>query len=273
MVRAIGRILLSMFGVSLVVLPVFDNERASAQDCSINTPCELFEEDPAFPTGDVRSTLDATDFGVTRKQVTFDRAQQTAHIAGGSTLRTPILIDDFLTINGRCPGAFDSICGANCFGEVLRPDLVEDVTAGQNERDIFINEIFRVIPPVDVSHLIPTGTTEVRFTLCDSGGLAGNTNLFLVISQRPEPPRITREQCLAAADEQVAEVIRSCAQRFSLCPTAPIEPADCEAFALSLEEAVASEQRPECICNIGRITCLREGDEFVASLRASCPAE
>jgi hypothetical protein len=209
-------IILSLFGSCMILLSVIASVGAAGQDCSGSTPCALFEEQPAFSTGPTTTILDATTFdvqeqqfnapfpvkGESTKQVEFDRDSQIALIAGSSDGRKPIAIDNFMVINGECPDGINNICadrpGQSCFGDIIAGDLLLDLITGQEShivpRSTFINEVLERIPPVDVSNLIPSGNTEVRFTLCDFGSIAGNTDLFLVISDRPAPPDRDRDR-------------------------------------------------------------------------------
>jgi hypothetical protein len=87
----------------------------------------------------------------------------------------------------------------------------------QNDRDIFITEILNEVGPVDVSHLLPKGRTEVRFKLCDFGRIAGNTELFLVIRDRPQ---CSVSQCVADAQIAHAQALDQCAEDADACVAA-----------------------------------------------------
>jgi hypothetical protein len=159
--------------------------------------------------------------------------------------------------------------------------LEADVRAGREQREIFINEILEAIPPIDVSGRIPSGNTEVRFSLCDFGSIAGNSDLFLVISPRPQPPADPPpniEDCerdaLAARDGAV----RACevgVGGFESCVRLPgrfgEEPADCATHGCPA--VVPPELNRRCGCTIALTCCVNEAEaeygrqlEFCATL-------
>lgn len=213
MERTTGRTLLSLFGGSLVLLPVVGSEQAIAQQ-----EIRLFDEIPAessgFPT---TSVSEAGRFNVTNQEVTFDPDVQSAHISGGPDLLTPFAIDNFMTINGTCAGGVNNICAGrtddSCFGEGTNFFLARRLELGEIP-PLDMDAIFERIPPVNVSDFIPSGTSEVRFTLCDFGAVFGNTDLFLVIR---DVPQCSRSQCEMDAEGDRNAAIGQCVADAEVC--------------------------------------------------------
>jgi hypothetical protein len=133
---------------------------------------KLFNVNPTFSTGPQTSPAEAIPFASTSVLLSF-KAGDSAFLSSTPDGTGPIVIDNFLTINGvnTCEGVANQEFPDSCFGPFINPDLPAGVP---------IQNVLTPIPPIDVSPFIPIGTTSVLFELRDFGVLAGNSELFLV---------------------------------------------------------------------------------------------
>ncbi|WP_337286678.1 calcium-binding protein [Candidatus Methylomirabilis sp.] len=133
---------------------------------------KLFDATPTFDTGLNRPVAQARHFASTPAMLNFS-SSDSAVISSTCNGTDPIVIDNFLTINGAnaCLGAPGQLFPESCFGPFLDPALPIGVP---------IQTVLTPIPPIDVSSFIPVGKTPVLFELRDFGTIAGNTDLFLV---------------------------------------------------------------------------------------------
>jgi hypothetical protein len=169
-------------------------------------PIPLFFSRPVSSTGLVADIAQADDFasaginGVITLPIPFEEGD-TAVISGSqfdSSVR--IVIDNFLSINdpdfsgtgckgaNACEGVPDQLFGDSCFGGFI---CCDDPTTPQAETNpelgvgLDIRDVLATIRPIDVTRFIPHGSQTVRFVLCDFGGIAGNTELWLHITPHP----------------------------------------------------------------------------------------
>jgi len=138
---------------------------------------KLFDATPVFGTGPQTSPAEAIPFASTSLILGFAPGD-TAVISSTSDGTGPIVIDNFVTINGvnACEGVTGQQFPESCFGPTVKPELPTGVP---------VETVFTPIPPVDVSTFIPVGTSAVHFELRDFGVIAGNTDLFLVTTAKP----------------------------------------------------------------------------------------
>jgi len=228
MKKIICSIALSMF-VFLVGL----TNQVSAQQTSI----KLFDATPPFGTGPTTSAAVAIPFAITSVILHFTPGD-TAVISSTPDGTGPIVIDNFLTINGKnaCEGVAGQVFPDSCFGPAIAPT----VPTGDP-----IDTILTPIPPIDVSAFVPLGTTAVVFELRDFGIIAGNTDLFLVTTASvigPTPPTVGH------AFDKVVELLAG-----------QLRPAAVEAFEAAFEAQVIipvlrdlqkANASPETIANV-----------------------
>jgi hypothetical protein len=162
------------------------NSHVFAQQFSI----KLFDVRPTFGTGPVKSPAEAEPFA--GRFLIFSFApQDTAVVSSTPDGTGPIVIDNFMTINGVnvCEGVPSQLAPESCFGPFIQDPANPGVIG------MPIDTVLTPIPSIDVTSLLtsigtcpgcPDGTTGVTFELRDFGGIAGNTDLFLVI-KRPSP--------------------------------------------------------------------------------------
>lgn len=143
---------------------------------------KLFNANPTFSTGLHTSPVEAIPFASTSVILSFAPGD-TAVISSTPDGTGPIVIDNFLTINGvnTCEGVAEH----SCFGPLLNPAQPTGVP---------IQTVLTPIPPIDVSKFMPVGNEEpVLFELRDFGVIAGNSELFLVTTgQRISMPPLDK---------------------------------------------------------------------------------
>lgn len=158
----IGPAQLSLCGLILLLVSI---DVVSAQQLSI----ELFDATLTFASGSVTSPADALPTASTSLVLRLgplDRAVLSSTPDGTGS----IVIDNFMTINGV--NACALVAGRDsCFGPIIDPDLPIGVP---------IETVLTPVAPIEVTALIPVGTTTVLFELRDFGVIRGNTDLFLV---------------------------------------------------------------------------------------------
>ncbi len=139
---------------------------------------------PVFGTGLVTDLAQAIAFE--RKLITLPIAFEAGDIAKISSSANgagALVIDNFLSINNTsgmdCKGsnACEGVGGRDnsCFGDFLIPNPEDGV-------GLDIATVLTPIPPIDVSKFIGAGSQSVLFELCDFGAIAGNTDLWLIIT-------------------------------------------------------------------------------------------
>jgi hypothetical protein len=140
---------------------------------------KLFDAALTAGTGPGTSAAQALPYA-TRSIVLVKSAGDTAVLSSTPDGTGNIVIDNFITINGKnaCEGAVGRLYFDSCFGPVLDTTLPVNVP---------VETVLTPIPPIDVSALIPTGTTSVIFELRDYGSIAGATDLYLVTTSKQQP--------------------------------------------------------------------------------------
>jgi PKD repeat protein len=139
----------------------------------VEVPCsgtvQLFPARPIFSTGPGRTAAEATTFSQTTKTIAFPSGAR-AVIASDQNGTGSFAVDNLLSINGNnvCPA------GGSCFGTIRDTSIT--VIGLPIERAV------DPIPPLDVSSAIPRGRSTVSFELQDFGVIAGNTDLYLVLT-------------------------------------------------------------------------------------------
>ncbi len=139
----------------------------------------------AFKLFDANSTFDRSDvlelevFRRTSLLISFQPGD-TAVLSSTRNGRGPIVIDNFLTVNGAtaCDGVVGQAFQDSCFGPIINPAFPIGVP---------IETVLSTVGPIDVTHLIPVGTNTVVFELLDHGVIAGNTDLWLVTTGTVSP--------------------------------------------------------------------------------------
>jgi hypothetical protein len=108
-----------------------------------------------------------TSFGRASRSVSFPSGAR-AVLSSTRDGSGSFVVDNYLAINGAnpCPNR------GSCFGSITDTTVI-----GRP-----IEDAVRPIPPLDVSTFIPRGTSTVTFELIDTGVIAGNTNVYLVMT-------------------------------------------------------------------------------------------
>lgn len=140
---------------------------------------KLFDANQAFGTG-VQTSPDRASPYASKSLILNFAPGDTAVISSTPDGKGPIVIDNFMTINGvnACEGVKGQAFSHSCFGLAI----VSPLRTG-----LPIEAVLAPIPSIDVSRLIPVGTTTVQFDLRDFGVIAGNTDLFLVTTATVTP--------------------------------------------------------------------------------------
>jgi hypothetical protein len=156
-----------ILSIHIVFISFVSFHLANAQT---TTSIKLFDATSTFDTGPVTSPENAVPFA-TRSLILTMAPGDKAVISSTPDGTGGIVIDNFLTINGEnaCRGVPGQLFPESCFARQEQPVTGEP-----------IETVLRPIPPIDVTALIPVGTTPVLFELRDFGFIAGNTDLFLV---------------------------------------------------------------------------------------------
>lgn len=197
---------LSFVCVLVPLLLIVSGQRTLADQTPIVV--KLFDAIPTFRTGPLTSIGEAVPFASTSILLDF-KADDSAVLSSTPDGTGPIIIDNFMTING------ENICGENCFGPHIR----------RLRDDRPIDTILEPIPPIDVSAFIPVGLNSILFELRDFGVIAGNTELFLVTTASPgvEPikfdcPRFSKTcSCEGFFDCKALERSRCCQSPIDIC--------------------------------------------------------
>jgi hypothetical protein len=213
MKKIICSITLIMF-VFLVGMPM----QVFAQQTSI----KLFDATPVFGTGPVTSPAEAIPFASKSLIIHFAEGD-TAVVSSTPDGTGPIVIDNFLTINGQnaCVGVEGQAFPDSCFGASIR-DLGDPGVVGMP-----IGTVLTPITPIDVSASIPSGTSStVVFDLRDYGSIAGNTDLFLVTTATVTP---TQPSTASNAFDAAMDLV-----------TGQLSPALVTEFQLAFEEQVSA---------------------------------
>ncbi len=126
----------------------------------------LFSPRATFATGP-ESPPSMTVFGRTTQTISFPSGGR-AVLSSTPDGTGSFVVDNYISINGSnpCPNR------GSCFSSIIDTTLV-----GRP-----IENALRPISPLDVTSLIPTGTSTVAFELVDTGVIAGNTTIYLVLS-------------------------------------------------------------------------------------------
>ena len=176
--ETIERLQDSMIESLTAAIPEEDEFAASAKtvklldSTGVITAIKLSDSNLSFSTGPSTSITEAISYASTSVMLDFI-AGDTAVISSTPDGTGPIVIDNFLTINGEnvCDNVEGQFFPLNCFGPVINPTV---------PTGILIQNVLTPIPPIDVSSFIPVGITTVLFELRDYGFIAGNSDLFLV---------------------------------------------------------------------------------------------
>ena len=167
--------LVSTVVVLMIVIGSGTRDSGTSLSAQPRVSIKLFDAIHAFGTGPVTSFGAAIPFATQSLILTFAPGDS-AVLSSTPDGTGPLVIDNFIIVNGvnACGTAESS--HESCFGPVLNPDVPLGAP---------IDTILTPVPPIDVSALIPVGTTSVVFELRDFGSIAGNTSVFLVTTATP----------------------------------------------------------------------------------------
>jgi hypothetical protein len=217
-------LIVCVVGGTVGLLPLVGSERAWAQ---VDNVIPLFLSNKTVRTGPETTPAQSISFGSDTFIFDFDPNTQRAVISSMSDGQGPIIIDNFLTLNGRniclgeppgarlpCqsfPGGLDVVSGqvqqipGSCF---CGP-------SGQPEPEgVDIREVLKALAPIDVSMFLSRGENTVRFSLEDYGVISGNEPVFLVISRKAT---ISLQACQEAAKRARDAKILSCGTEEAVC--------------------------------------------------------